>query len=1059
MGIKGLWDAVAAAGVSSRVEMLRGKKVAIDASFWIGYCIASEMAERRGHDVYGVFFLRICYLLEKRIYPIFVFDGRTPGAKRRTLLLRNMSRAHRTRNLRLLAFKALAVQMKHLAKSGSDRLFKPASFMKRKKAFASKELRTIAADLDVVAECNAPEPGPALAIEDVGPASSTKDDRLFSSDDEFEDMPALDAAPAADTPADGVPRRIDILTMPQSYKSLKMRARSGANVDLSSASAGSELDSSYFDVNAGHRSHGYGHGYGRSKRTVELPLDCSINPDSYEQLPSDVRYQIMNQIKDAWMYDDRVNLLRHKSALNEFSNLQVESYLRDVEINREIEKIKRSLIRETMPSGVLKSECDVNFDQVKAEALEDEIHDYNVAEGKTRRKRRFLNDLSENMQPDLYNFAVADNVKQEPVEIDDSLFLRDSEIFGDLVKSESDDEFEVTDERFPTKPVDDFEVLYETPAVIWSPKSVAGAIRDKSADVSGGTTGIMESCGVASESSETPSAYPTKGGIFHKDTKRTSSVADREARRLGDNDRQGTSMGAGASTPDSDEEQHDLSSHSSDDISEASSDSDADSDRASDFGVHVSESDADEALEISSSSESSDKSVSSSHKKPLGSPAGDYEDWDVEDDEDSLSDAAEGETVVSPDGGDDTSPANAGLGSQVVPAPTKQSNLASEEPSQSGISAESSHAATAYVATAASEAIATSGSPAMYNNEWQYRDFLRMEKLFSHAERSTYRMDEWDKVPELLDLFGLPFLVAPSEAEAQCAHLNKLGLCFGVISDDSDTLAFGAKRVFKNFYSGQVFESYASDRVVRELGLGREQIALLAIICGCDYTPGVRGIGVVNALEVIKAFPTFDELYEFRRWATSDVDLATVTDDPCPVKRAYKESHVNYRLHWSFSSDFPNREAYNLFLSPVVSSTFDPRWRTPRFEEVMRFMAQHSSLPESEVATCLSKVRVKDNFDDYILEDFVPEIHATSRHEGRRSLKSNRKILQDRMASFREFLSERERRKSKKARARQRPLRAARSSPPRVAFIRSKRMLASIESLKQRAQEERVASP
>ncbi|CDR94870.1 Rad2 endonuclease, putative [Babesia bigemina] len=1057
MGIKGLWDAVAAAGVSSRVEMLRGKKVAIDASFWIGHCIASETAERRGQDVYGVFFLRICYLLEKRIYPIFVFDGRTPGAKRRTLLLRNMSRAQRTRNLRLLAFKALAVQMKHLAKSGNDRVFKPSSFMKRKKGFSSKELRAIAADLEVVAEPSASEPVPALAIEDVVAESSPKEDKLFSSDDEFEDTPALDIAPIADVPAEGGPRRIDILTMPQSYKSLKMRARSGANVDLSSASGGNELDSSYFDVSSGSRSHG--HGVGRSKRTIELPLDCSINPESYEQLPSDVRYQIMNQIKDAWMYDDRVNLLRHKSALNEFSNLQVESYLRDVEINREIEKIKRSLIRETMPSGALKSDCDVNFDQAKVEALEDEIHDYNVAEGKSRRKRRFLNDLSENMQPDLYNFAVAPNVKTEPVEVDDSLFLRDSEIFGDLVKSESEDEFEVTDERFPRKPVDDFEVLDETPAVLWSPKSIAGAIQ-QSSEIPGAASAIMDSCGVASEPSAIPSEDPTKDEIPHKCANGLLSDTGIETYPLyNDIVHEGTCMGTVASNPDSDEEQHNSSSHSPGYLSEASGDSDAGSKSLSDIGDDMSELGSDEALEISSSSESCDEPVPSSQKESIGSPEFDDEGWNIDDDEDVVSVATEGDTGIPPDDDEDVSPANVGSDAQDAPESAEQCHKESEDSSRISAEAANEDSAAADDATAASESIVASGPAPMYNNEWQYRDFLRMEKLFSHAERSTYRMDEWDKVPELLDLFGLPFLVAPSEAEAQCAHLNKIGLCFGVISDDSDTLAFGAKRVFKRFYSGQIFESYVSERVVRELGLGQEQIALLAIICGCDYTPGVRGIGVVNALEVIKAFPTFDELYEFRRWATSDVDLATVTDDPCPIKRAYKESHVNYRLHWSFSSDFPNREAYNLFLSPVVSSTFDPRWRAPRFEEVKRFMAKHSSLPESEVDTCLSKLRVKDNFEGYILEDFVPEIHAGSHRKGHRSLKSNRKILQERLSSFREFLSERERRKSKKARARQRPLRASGNSPPRVAFIRSKRMLASIESLKQRAQEERVTSP
>lgn len=37
---------------------------------------------------------------------------------------------------------------------------------------------------------------------------------------------------------------------------------------------------------------------------------------------------------------------------------------------------------------------------------------------------------------------------------------------------------------------------------------------------------------------------------------------------------------------------------------------------------------------------------------------------------------------------------------------------------------------------------------------------------------------------------------------------------------------------------------------------------------GCDYTLGVHGIGIVNALEAVKAFDTFESLFELKQWAT-----------------------------------------------------------------------------------------------------------------------------------------------------------------------------------------------
>ena len=61
-------------------------------------------------------------------------------------------------------------------------------------------------------------------------------------------------------------------------------------------------------------------------------------------------------------------------------------------------------------------------------------------------------------------------------------------------------------------------------------------------------------------------------------------------------------------------------------------------------------------------------------------------------------------------------------------------------------------------------------------------------------------------------------------------------------------------------------EVYAADRIAAELGLDRARMAELALLLGSDYTEGVSGVGIVNALEVVTAFPGIEGLTEFREW-------------------------------------------------------------------------------------------------------------------------------------------------------------------------------------------------
>lgn len=74
----------------------------------------------------------------------------------------------------------------------------------------------------------------------------------------------------------------------------------------------------------------------------------------------------------------------------------------------------------------------------------------------------------------------------------------------------------------------------------------------------------------------------------------------------------------------------------------------------------------------------------------------------------------------------------------------------------------------------------------------------------------------------LLDLFGVSYIQAPQEAEAQCAVLNTMGLVDGVITDDGDAFLFGAQHVYRHvFRESRFVECYEAGAIREELGLDR----------------------------------------------------------------------------------------------------------------------------------------------------------------------------------------------------------------------------------------------
>ncbi|KAI0473670.1 PIN domain-like protein [Xylariaceae sp. FL0804] len=191
----------------------------------------------------------------------------------------------------------------------------------------------------------------------------------------------------------------------------------------------------------------------------------------------------------------------------------------------------------------------------------------------------------------------------------------------------------------------------------------------------------------------------------------------------------------------------------------------------------------------------------------------------------------------------------------------------------------------------------------------------------------------------LLRYFGIPYITAPMEAEAQCAELVSLGLVDGIVTDDSDIFLFGGTRVYKNMFNSNKFvECYLGSDLERELSLSREQLISIAHLLGSDYTEGLPGVGPVTAVEILSEFPGRDGLAEFKDW-WQEVQVHNrpkEADQKSTFRRKFRKSQATKLF---LPTGFPSPAVFDAYLHPEVDSAAEQfQWGVPDVEGLRQFL-------------------------------------------------------------------------------------------------------------------------
>ena len=139
-------------------------------------------------------------------------------------------------------------------------------------------------------------------------------------------------------------------------------------------------------------------------------------------------------------------------------------------------------------------------------------------------------------------------------------------------------------------------------------------------------------------------------------------------------------------------------------------------------------------------------------------------------------------------------------------------------------------------------------------------------RAFSKAQQTSHlSQDMAAEAKDLLNALGIPWVQAPSEGEAQAAHMARLGKVYAASSQDFDALLFGAPRLVRNLavtgkrkLPGKSVwvdvepEMIELETVLKETQLTREQLVDAGILVGTDYDPGVKGVGPKRAVKLLR---------------------------------------------------------------------------------------------------------------------------------------------------------------------------------------------------------------
>ncbi|ABK76912.1 5'-3' exonuclease [Cenarchaeum symbiosum A] len=217
-------------------------------------------------------------------------------------------------------------------------------------------------------------------------------------------------------------------------------------------------------------------------------------------------------------------------------------------------------------------------------------------------------------------------------------------------------------------------------------------------------------------------------------------------------------------------------------------------------------------------------------------------------------------------------------------------------------------------------------------------DAGNMDDARKYAQQTTSMRDGMvDDSKQILKLFGIPYIDAPSEGEATAAYLTQTGDAYASASQDFDSVLFGAKRLVRNFtnsgrrkipnrnmYVDVQPEIIETEKTLTTLDLTREQLVDVGILIGTDFNPdGFERIGPKTALKLVHEHGRLE-------------DIPRIQDELGSVSYA---------------------EIRKIFLEPESPGNIEIEFGATDYDGITKYLVGERSFSEDRVAAALNRLR------------------------------------------------------------------------------------------------------